>query len=182
MSKNAFILLVPLLAVASHAQVPNELPNNYLVLNGRSHHFSPAPKVMQLWNESNTGLSYQRSYPTAPYRYSAEIGAFKDSFGQFSAYGAGAALRDVHDYPRVSVGGMLGIAYRTNQVSTAYVWDPNVGWRTYPKYGSKELTPIGGLVLQVALPSTPIVIQTTWIPKAHQRSSAIVFGQMMIRF
>lgn len=181
------IALLSLLVAASTAQAELSLkPENYLVLNGRSHHFSSAPRIMGKWNEANTGLSYQRVYPSAPMRYNAEMGFFKDSFGKPSYYLAGAALRDITDSPRISVGGMLGLSYRTNSVSDIYYKTPGVpilkNHTPVLEYSDREWTPVGGLVVQVAIPSTPVVLQTTFVPKAKRNSSGVVFGQMLVQF
>lgn len=173
-------------AVQAQSQSPDAPPENYLVINGRSHHFSAAHDVMGKWNEANTGFSYQRAYSSQSYRHSAELGFFKDSYGKYAPYLAGAILRNVYDSPRVSIGGMFGLAYRTNMVTDIY-------YRTHAGpflknhtpillYDDKQWTPIAGLVLQVAIPSTPVVIQATFAPKIKANSSAIVFGQILVRF
>lgn len=175
-----------LLSLPSHAEDAALKTENYLVISGRSHHFAAAPRVMGRWNERNTGLSYQRVYLSDPYRYSGEVGFFKDSYGKPSSYLAGAMLYNLNDSPRISVGGMLGLSYRTNSVYNAYYKTPGVpillNPPNVPGYGSKEWTPMAGLVVQVAIPETPIVLQTTFVPKAKRNSSAVMFGQMLLRF
>lgn len=180
MFKIASLLLLALATASSQAQIQNNASENYFVLNGLSHHFQAAPKIMDSWNEENTGLAWQHVYSTAPYRYSTEVGVFKDSYGKQATYLTGAALHTIQDSPRISVGGMLGIAYRTRYVFNTYRQDPNGS--PILGYSKKELTPIGGLVLQVAIPSTPIVVQTTFMPKVKQSVSGVLFGQMLVRF
>ena len=186
MLKLTVVLSLMLVASSVRAQSPNAPPENYLVLNGRSHHFSPAPQRMGKWNQANTGLSYQRVYPSEPYRYSTELGFFKDSYGKPSYYLAGSALQDITDFPRISVGGMVGLSYRTNAVSDIYYNMPGVpilkNHTPVLEYAHRELTPMAGLMLQMSIPSTPIVLQTTFVPKVKTNSSAIVFGQMLVRF
>ena len=180
------ILSLMLVASSVQAQSSNAPPENYLVVNGRSHHLSAASAVMGKWNENNMGLAYQRVYSSQPYRQSVELGVFKDSYGKYAPYLVGAILRDVYDSPRISVGGMFGAAYRTNMVTDIYYKTPGVPiLKNHPvilSYDPKELTPIGGLVLQVVIPSTPMVLQTTFIPKVGGSVSAIVFGQVLVRF
>ena len=185
MLKLTVILSLMLVASSVQAQAqsqsPDAPPENYLVINGRSHHFSAAHYVMEKWNEANTGVSYQRAYSSQPYRHSAELGFFKDSYGKYAPYLAGAMLRDVYDSPRVSIGGMFGLAYRTNMVTS--IGGPIR--KNHPRilrYDDRQWTPIAGLVLQVAIPSTPLVLQTTFAPKINANSSAILFGQILVRF
>lgn len=186
MLKLTVILSLMFVASSVQAQSSDSSPENYLVINGISHHFSAAHDVMGKWNEANTGFSYQRAYSSQSYRHIAELGFFKDSYGKYAPYLVGSILRNVYDSPRVSIGGMFGVAYRTNMVTDIY-YRTHAGpfVKNHPHillYDDKQLTPIAGLVLQVAIPSTPVVLQTTFAPKVKANSSSIVFGQILVRF
>ena len=162
---------------------------NYLVVSGVAKHFSPAPKIIQHWNENNYGLGYQRSFKEKDslYRYSLEGGVFKESFGKTATYFAAGAFRDILSEPRISVGVMIGAAYRVNSVYDGYYFQGkavplNPHHTPVRMYTSKEITPMGGLMAQFEIPYTPAVIQTTFLPKIAGNSSAVLFSQLLIKF
>lgn len=162
---------------------------NYLVISGFAKHFSNAPNVIGKWNEENYGIGYQRSFKEKDslYRYSLEGGFFKESFGKTATYVAGAILRDITTEPRISVGGMLGLAYRINRVKDAYYSQPIYGpvkpnHTPIAVYIKKEITPMGGLIAQFEIPKTSAVIQTTYLPKIAGNASAVLFTQLLVNF
>lgn len=163
---------------------------DYIVLSGFSYHFSKPSKLLGSWNEDNYGIGYQRSFKSinSPARYNLEIGIFKDSYSKTATYAAGAFMRDISSSPRISLGGMAGLAYRVNDVDRKYYtsygtnnYDPNNDGFIIT-YNNKKLIPIAGLVAQLEIPYTPIVIQTTFLPKIKSSSSATIFTQALISF
>lgn len=162
---------------------------NYLVINGIANHFSKSPDMMGKWNQRNYGLSYQHSFKEqdSSYRYSLEGGFFKESFGKTATYFAAGMLKDLTTSPRISVGSMLGISYRINNVYDdyySYHLDEHVVSPHTPilAYRPKSFTPMLGLMAQIEVPHTKSVLQLTFLPKIASDSSAVLFFQLLFGF
>lgn len=174
--KNSISLSIVLLSPFLNLYAQEYKIEDRLVINGFSHHLNKPPTPIKKWNENNYGLSLNRSYQRVgeDNRYALEIGYFKESFGKDDFYAAGSWMKDLTQEPRISLGAMAGLSYRTvglkNNTSIT------------PIFQEKKINVIAGAVAQLEIPHTPIVIQTTFIPKIKEISPGVFFMQVMVKF